>query len=398
MTDDGDPTPFGDGVPNPFAGLPFFGDMMRALGQQGPLNWDLANQFCALGAVGDVPDPEPDATTRIAYNALADIAARHVTEVAALPADPNDRHPEILTTTRARWAHRTLTDLRPLFNDLASALGNADARAERSDDPLETMLAGLSTMMAPALMGMSIGSMVGALARHAFGQYELPLARPHSGEILVVSQSIDAFAGEWDIARDDMRMWVLVHELASHIILASPAIAEGLTALIARHVSGFRPDPHAVMERMGQLDPTDPEAMSGLQSLFSDPMTLLGAVKSPEQENIAPLLEARLAAVTGYIDFVVDTVGTRLLGNPAPIAEAVRRRRVEYGPDAQLIEQLLGVSATRARQMRGRAFISGVVDRAGVAVLPTLLAAAENLPTPNEVDAPGLWLARLGLD
>ena len=398
MSDDDVAGPFGEGVPNPFAGMPFFADMMRALGQQGPMNWDLATQFAALGAVGDRPDPEPDATTRLAFNALADIADRHVAEIAALPTGPGDRHPEILTTTRARWAHRTLTDLRPLFDNLAAALGSREPEEESDGDPLGAMLASLSTMMAPALMGMSVGSMVGALARHAFGQYELPLARPHALEILVVSSSIDSFAEEWDIPRDDMRMWVLVHELASHAILAAPAIAAGLTDLVARHVSGFRPDPRAIMDRIGDIDPSDPEALAGLQSLFSDPMTLLGAAKSDEQERIAPLLEARLTAVSGYIDWVVDVVGTRLLGNPAPIAEAVRRRRVDYGTDAQLIEHLLGVSATRARQVRGREFISGVVERAGAGVLPTLVASEENLPTPNEVDAPGLWLARLGIE
>lgn len=395
---DGDDTPFGEGVPNPFAGMPFFADMMRAIGRQGPLNWDLASQFCALGAVGDTADPEPDASTRLAYNALADIADRHVAEVSARATTPGDRRPEILTTTRARWAHRTLTDLRPLFNDLATALAARDTTDESGADPFGAMLAGLTTMMAPALMGMSIGSMVGSLARHALGQYELPLARPEASEILVVSSSIDAFADEWAIPRDDLRMWVLVHELASHSILASPAIPEGLTAVIARHVSGFRPDPNAIMERIGELDPNDPDSMSGLQSVFSDPMTLLGAVKSPEQESIAPLLEARLAAVSGYIDFIVDAVGTRLLGNPAPIAEAVRRRRVDWGADAKLIEHLLGVSATRARQSRGQSFIAGVVERAGAAVLPRLVESAESLPTPNEVDAPGLWLARLELD
>ena len=59
---------------NPFGGIPFFNDMMRAMAGQGPLNWDLAQQFAQLGAVGDSPDPEPDTATRLAFNSLADIA------------------------------------------------------------------------------------------------------------------------------------------------------------------------------------------------------------------------------------------------------------------------------------------------------------------------------------
>lgn len=380
---------------NPFGGLPFFNDMMRAMSQQGPLNWDLAQQFSQLGAVGDTPDPEPDSSTRIAYNTLAGIADLHVREITMLPTGPRDTHSEILTTTRARWAHRTLTDLRPLFTDLATSLGQRPSAVEPPDDPMMAMLANLSTMMAPAMMGMSIGSMVGALAAHALGQYELPLARPHAAEILVVSSSVDAFAAEWSIPTDDLRMWVLVHELSSHAILATPAIVNGLMGTVRRHVSAFRPDPEALMQHIGELDPNDDDALSRIQSLFSDPMVLMGAVRTAEQEALAPLLDAHVAAVAGYIDFVVDNVSARLLGASSPIAEAVRRRRADYGTDAQLIERLLGISTTRAQQVRGRAFIDGVVERAGAASLQTMLTDAAHLPTPNEVDAPGLWLARL---
>ena len=385
----------GDTPSNPFGGIPFLNDMMRAMSQQGPLNWDLAQQFAQMGAVGDTPDPEPDTNTRLAFNALADIADMHVRGITMLSTGPHDRHTEILTTTRARWAHRTLTDLRPLFTDLATALSTRDQSSETPDDPMGAMLLNLSNMLAPAMLGMSVGSMVGALASHALGQYELPITRPYASEILIVSSSVDSFAHEWEIPQDDLRMWVLIHELASHAILATPAITEGLTTMIRSHVSAFRPDPEALMATMSDLDPTDADAMARIQGLFADPMVLLGAVRTPEQVALAPILDARVAAVTGYIDFVVDAVSSRLLGGASPIAEAVRRRRVEYGADAKLVEQLLGISLTRSQQQRGRSFIAGIVEREGESVLPRLVEQPGNLPTPNEIDAPGLWLARL---
>jgi putative hydrolase len=382
-------------VPNPFGGIPFFNDMMRAMSNQGPLNFELAQQFAQLGAVGDTSDSEPDTATRLAYNTLADIADPHVQEITLLSTGPRDKHPEILTTTRARWAHRTLSDFRPLFTDLASALNSQPSAPESTEDPFASMLSNLSSMMAPAMMGMSIGSMIGELASHALGQYELPLARPHTSDILVVSTSVDAFATEWSLTLDDLRLWVLIHELSSHAILAAPAIEEGLTALIRRHVSAFRPDPAALMDTIGDLDPTDPDALQRLQGLFSDPMVLMGAMRTAEQESLALFLDARVAAIVGYIDYAVDTVAARLLGAASPIAEAVRRRRIESASATTLIEQLLGLSLSRAQQVRGRAFIEGVVERQGPHALPQLLQAADNLPTPNEIDAPGLWLARL---
>ena len=171
--------------------------------------------------------------------------------------------------------------------------------------------------------------------------------------------------------------------------------AARMTAPRGWDVVRLAPDPEALMSSLGDLDPNDGDAMANIQSMFSDPMVLMGAVRSAEQAAMAPVLDARVAAISGYIDYAVDAVSSRLLGATSPIAEAVRRRRAEYGTDAQLIERLLGLTTTRAQQQRGRTFINGVVEREGAGALPRMLSSAESMPTPNEVDAPGLWLARL---
>lgn len=380
----------------PFGNIPFLNDMMKAMASQGPLNWELAAQAAAAAARGDTPDTDTDPATRIAYNRLADIADMHVRQVTGLPTGPNDTHTEILTTTRALWAHRTLTDLRPLFTDLAAAL----TRPQQGDqgDPMSAMIAQMSAFLFPTLMGITVGSMIGSLAQRAFGQYDLPLARPHTSEILVVAASVESFASDWSIPPDDLRMWVLTHELTSHAVLATPAVTDGLMESVKRHVGSFRPDPAAFMSAMGDIDPSDPAALETLQRTLGDPMTIVGAMRSPEQEALAPFLDARVAAVTGYVDHVVDAVGSRILGNASPIAEAVRRRRLDGRTDADLAEKLLGVSLPRALQRRGAEFVSGVIERAGEDPLRGMLSSAERLPTPNELDAPGLWLARLGID
>jgi putative hydrolase len=380
----------------PFGNIPFLNDMMKAMASQGPLNWELAAQAAAAAARGDTPDTDTDPATRIAYNRLADIADMHVRQITGLPTGPNDTHTEILTTTRAIWAHRTLTDLRPLFTDLAAAL----TRPQQGDqgDPMSAMIAQMSAFLFPTLMGITVGSMIGSLAQRAFGQYDLPLARPHTSEILVVAASVESFASDWSIPPDDLRMWVLTHELTSHAVLATPAVTDGLMESVKRHVGSFRPDPAAFMSAMGDIDPSDPAALETLQRTLGDPMTIVGAMRSPEQEALAPFLDARGAAVTGYVDHVVDAVGSRILGNASPIAEAVRRRRLDGRTDADLAEKLLGVSLPRALQRRGAEFVSGVIERAGEDPLRGMLTSAERLPTPNELDAPGLWLARLGID
>jgi uncharacterized protein (DUF2342 family) len=58
---------------------------------------------------------------------------------------------------------------------------------------------------------------------------------------------------------------------------------------------------------------------------------------------------------------------------------------------------MLGVELDREHYERGHRFCEGVIERAGMAGLNRLLDAPERLPTPAELDAPGLWLARIDL-
>ena len=56
---------------------------------------------------------------------------------------------------------------------------------------------------------------------------------------------------------------------------------------------------------------------------------------------------------------------------------------------------LLGIRLGAEQTARGKTFVQGVVDRAGETGLAPLFRDPEAIPTPNEIEAPGLWLARV---
>jgi putative hydrolase len=245
------------------------------------------------------------------------------------------------------------------------------------------------------MMGMSVGTMVGQLSLRAFGQYDLPVPRDPNKGVLLVAPNVEGFASDWSIATDDMRMWVLIHEFTSHSILTRDVVRVALTDALGRYISGFRPNPDALMDRLGSVELGTDDPMKAMQKFLTDPSILLGAVRSPMQEQLAPELDAIVAAIIGYVDHHVDLVTEKLLGSDSRIAEAVRRRRVEASPQDTFVEQLLGLKLSNSQVQRGTDFVNGVVERAGVAALAQLFARPGNLPTPNELVAPGLWLARL---
>jgi putative hydrolase len=336
------------------------------------------------------------------------VARMHVAELTGLAtpvAVPLD------VVGRATWANLTLQAWKPYFDALAQAIGGtanntatdtADTTADNTaaseadeSDPMMAMLANVSKLIAPSMLGMSVGTLVGRLATNTFGQFDLPLPRDPHDRVVIVISNVDSFADEWSIPRDDMTMWALTHELVSHGVFGVAHVRQTVQQLVSQFAGGFRPNPGALSESISSLDISSGDPMKLLNSLLSDPTVLLGAQRSAAQERVAPILDAAIAGIVGYIDHYVDRVTARILGQASPIGEAVRRRRVAQSGDRVFVERLLGVDLTSEQVERAQQFIAGVLERAGDEGVALLLAKHGNLPTPSEIVAPGLWLARL---
>jgi uncharacterized protein (DUF2342 family) len=130
---------------------------------------------------------------------------------------------------------------------------------------------------------------------------------------------------------------------------------------------------------------------------MGSPDVILGAITSPEQDALRPELEALVAVIVGVVDHVVDVVGAELIKDYPMLTEALRRRRVEAAAADRFVERLFGLELTQATYERGSSFVAGVLERAGEDGLRRLWKSDVMLPTPAEVDAPGLWLARIDL-
>lgn len=390
----------------PFGGIPFLGDLMKMLGAQGGFRWENAMQFALQIATEGSSEPNPEPTDRIALEQLARVAELHVSQVTGLSTSLTGRPVSIVPVTRAMWVQRSAETYRPLFEGLAESLGSTAGPASTSssdldrlddDDPMGAMWGTLMGAMAPMVLSMTAGSMLGHLARRSLGQYDLPIPRPASDELVLVAPNVAEFGEAWSLDRNDLWLWICLHELTHHAVLGLPHVREALTSMLAEYSAGFTPDARGLEERLGDLSLDDPSSMGALQETFGDPQMLLGAIRSDAQLALMPRLDALVAVIAGYVDWVMDQVGGTLIGSYAQLSEALRRRRVEADASDRFVEQLLGLELTQAAYDRGTAFVAGVVERAGSGGLERLWASARMLPTPPEVDAPGLWLARIDL-
>lgn len=402
--DDGPDDPFG---PGPFGGLPFLGNLGDMFGA-GADPWANARQIAGSVASGGETEPNVDPAERIAYEQLARVAELQVTTTTGLRVG-DGTPPLVRPATRHEWALATLDAWRPLL----SVLGDAMAQPISSDiaemDP-EDLQAGLGAMgmggdfmaqifkmLGPMMLSMTAGSMVGQMARTKLGSYDLPLPRPPGGELLVVNANLAEFVQEWSVPADDMRLWVCLHEYLHHAVLTLPHIEQRITELTNAYVNAFESSTQAMTDRFGSINPADPESMSGLQNLMNDPEALMGVVQSDRQRAMLPEISAVLAAIVGWVDHMMDRIGSTLITSYPMLTEALRRRRVTANPADRFMERMLGLELDQACYDTGRAFVDGVVERSGDAALARLWESDRELPTPNEIVAPGLWLARIDL-
>ena len=395
---------------NPFEGMPFFGDLLKMLGNQGPVQWDGARQLALSIATGGESEPNVDPLERVRFEQLARVADLQVAQATGLSTSTTGRAVAVAPVTRSQWALTTLDAYRPLIEKMASALHppadagtsvkpQPDELGELGDDPTEAWLTQIMGLLSPMLLGMTTGSLVGHLATRSFGLFDLPIPRPPSDDLLVVAANVEAFAHDWSMDGDDLRLWVCLHQITNHAVLGIPHVRARLNELLGDYASAFESDPDALGSKLGELDidPTGGDPMARFQELMGDPEVVLGAVRSARQQELLPWLEALTDVIWGYVDHVMDRIGVGLVGSYGQITEALRRRRVEASPQDRFVERLLGLELTQAHFDRGTAFVDGVVERAGEEGLERLWSSAEMLPTPAEVDAPGLWLARIDL-
>ena len=247
-----------------------------------------------------------------------------------------------------------------LFTELATSLGqpaasSGDDAVDLNADPLMAMMANLSKMMAPSMMGMAVGSMVGRMATQAFGQYRAcRFPRQNSG-LTVLPANIDRFRQTSSITPDEMRMRYSPNLPAARCS-RSRRSAKTTASLVQRHVEYVRPDPEAIAEKPPRSIPTTPIRCRRSSRRSTIRPSSLECMQSPEQPELEPFARRHRRRLIGYVDYIVDGVlGAGSSAERTEIAEAVsatgrpQRRRC-------LHRRLLGLRLTHHQVQRGKNF------------------------------------------
>jgi uncharacterized protein (DUF2342 family) len=204
------------------------------------------------------------------------------------------------------------------------------------------------------------GSMAVALsflANNVLGQYDpLLLADGDDHALYFVRPNITRVARTLDVSYPRFRRWIAFHEVAH---AAEFGAAPWLSAHLERTMRG-------AIERLG-------EGSIDRQSLGE--------------------LDTTMTAVEGYAELVMDRAFD---GEYADLRRKLDARRAGRGPLQMLVRRLLGLGMKRRQYERGKAFFEAVVDGHGMETASRAWDGPDTLPTDEELDDPGAWVARVG--
>jgi putative hydrolase len=365
--------------------VPLFREMHRVLGAQtGPVNWEIAHQIGRAVASAGGAGGQPTREEIDAFEESCRIAQLRVTERTGMEA-AGLTHVEVVD--RVAWARSNLDGFRPLVDRLSLRLRGQmglQAGEEIPGLPLQMVLDALG----PFLLGIQMGFLVGFLSRTALAHYDLCLPRQDPGALSFVHPNILEVQGELQADPRQFQMWLAMHEVAHQLLLQAHPWALGhLRGLVERYVDGAEVDTGEVMERLQGL--ADPEQLT---RIIEHPEELLPLLTTPAQAAMATEIQAFMAVIEGYADWVVARAATGMLPELDKIREGVGRRRVERSPAERLLEGLLGLDLKPEHYRAGVRFVAAVAD---AGKLDDLWQGPVQLPTLDEVREPAKWLARV---
>ena len=379
--------PFG-GDPEMFKDAPLFRELQRVMSSSvGPINWELARQVGIANAMEAGDDRAATEGELQGFEEAVRVAELQIAGFTGLE-PPNDVA-QVRAIRRAEWVSLNSESLRGLLEPAAARLSEAMEGVTREQLPPEALAMGaFMSQLSPLLMGTQVGTVLGYLAQHVLGQYDVAVPRSGTASVMFVMPNILAFEQDWSLDSTDFRTWVALHEVTHRFEFAQPWAGSRLQDLLQDYLSTMQIDVEGMQSRLSSLDAADPDS---LQALMASDEGLFGATVDDEQRLKLARIQAFMAATEGYADHVMHELGREWLPSYSRIDEAISRLGTPTDP---VFERLLGVEMKREHYEAGRRFCDTVADMTDEATLTRMWDSAEAMPSWPEVEEPRLWLAR----
>jgi coenzyme F420 biosynthesis associated uncharacterized protein len=360
---------------------------------QALINWELAASTAArLAPAGPALGSAEIGAAVENLRLMADISVPHVHDITGLEAARDLRDSSVLVVDRASWAK-----------------ANTQSFAVMLKPAMEKMLEGRRGTMSPgaasvsgAITGSQLGAVLAFLSSKVLGQYDpfSALAEdstaPAAGRLLLVAPNIVQVERELNVAPEDFRLWVCLHEQTHRVQFAA---APWLRHHMLNEIDNLSE------HLLGNVDTLLERASAAARSLKDRTAAgtapgrgaILDLLQDPEEKASLSHLTAVMSLLEGHANVVMDAVDSSIVPSVKTIRQRFNARGKDRGVVEKFIRSLLGLDAKMRQYTDGAKFVRAVVDVAGMDGFNRVWESAGNLPTEPEIHDAKLWLERMGL-
>ena len=224
----------------------------------GPVNWNLATDIARRTSAQE-PDPSPDRHDQDRVADAMRLADHWLDDATVLPSG-------VSTTaawSRAEWIEQTTEVWRVLVEPVAEHVVGAMGKAMPEEaKAMAGPLIGMIGKAGGAMFGSQVGAALGGLAGEVLTASDIGLPLGPAGKAALVPHNIKEFAEGLDVSDDDVVLYLSLREAAHQRLFAHvPWLRQHLISSVEDFGRGVTIDISGIEQAMGQLDPTNMEAI-----------------------------------------------------------------------------------------------------------------------------------------
>ena len=320
------------------------------------------------------------------------LSERLIADASGIPAPPPVEWGLI---DRATWAEANLSSMTALLNPIVEKIG------DRLDAlPLAARVAQRS------VVSVEVGVLLGYVSRRVLGQYDLlvpdddgsPEARrrlkalPAGGAALYfVGPNLIETERRFGFVPKDFAMWVALHEVTHRFQFEGVQwLRPHFLGLVKRYIDTVDIDARGLAKRLRRA--AKRLASKDVPPEERSPMYLLA---SDDQREVLNEIQALMAVIEGHGNYVMDSVGERVIPSMRRMRGVFDRRREQVNLPQKVISSTLGLEMKMKQYELGQAFCEAAVREAGPEALARLWVGPDHFPTLAELKEPHLWLGRV---
>ena len=242
-----------------------------------------------------------------------------------------------------------------------------------------------------AITTRQLGLLLGFLGQRVLGQYDMALLSAEStpGQLLFVDENIRHTAAVLGVPLNPFRTWIALHETTHAFEFEAhpwlrPYLADRLErqlGSLSSTVSGMNRD---AVGRLGKALRGSGSGEHWMEGLMSQ-----------EQRRDFREIQAVMSLLEGFGDYIMDEVGRDLVPEVEMISKRFHERRGQRTTFERAMMRLTGMDLKMEQYRKGEAFVAEVARAREAEALRALWLGPENLPSPEEIDQPSSWLARV---